>query len=119
MEKRILAVEDDQDILDIYEYIFMEAGYEISTLSTGAGLFQKIDVFRPSLILMDVNLGEFRGTDLCRKLKDNPNYQHIVVLLVSAERHLTTLAYGSGADGILAKPFDIEVLLQQADRYLD
>lgn len=109
--KRILAVEDDKDILDIYQHIFNEAGYEVYTSLTGKDLQELISEFHPALVLLDINLGELNGVDLCRQLKDDPTTAGISVLLVSANLHISELVTLSGADGYIPKPFDLEDLL--------
>jgi DNA-binding response OmpR family regulator len=116
--KRILAVEDDHDILELYRYIFSEAGYEINTSSTGRDLIQLILAFRPALILLDVNLGELNGADLCRQIKGNPQTAGTIVVLVSANLQIFELLLRSGADGFIPKPFDLEDLLERTAGYL-
>jgi DNA-binding response OmpR family regulator len=109
--KRILAVEDNEDILDLYQHIFNEAGYEVSTSSTGKNLAELITTFHPALVLLDVNLGELNGVDLCRQIKADPLNAGIIVVLVSANLHSRELLFLSGADGFIAKPFDLDNLL--------
>jgi DNA-binding response OmpR family regulator len=115
--KRILAVEDDEDILDIYQHIFNEAGYEVFTSLTGKDLQELISEFHPALVLLDINLGELSGVDLCRQLKDDPATAGITVLLVSANLHIRELVLLCGADGYIAKPFDLEELLLRTAVY--
>jgi DNA-binding response OmpR family regulator len=116
--KRVLAVEDDKDILELYAYIFNEAGYEVCTSSTGKNLAEQIREFHPALVVLDVDLGELNGGDLCRQIKADPENNGIIVLLVSANTRIKELMLHSGADGFLAKPFDLEELLLCTASYL-
>jgi DNA-binding response OmpR family regulator len=116
--KRILAVEDDRDILELYAYIFNEAGYEVATSSTGKDLAQQIGIFHPALVVLDVDLGELNGGDLCRQIKADPNNAGIIVILVSANTKVKELMLHSGADGFIAQPFDLEDLLLRTASYL-
>jgi DNA-binding response OmpR family regulator len=115
--KKILAVEDDRDILELYEYIFNEAGYEVSTSATGKDLSTLIDTFHPAVILLDVDLGELNGADLCRQLKANPATKALFVVLVSANLNIREIMLRSGADAFIAKPFDLDNLLRCTATY--
>jgi cyanophycinase len=110
-EVKVTTGLDDKDILDIYQHIFNEAGYEVYTSLTGKDLQELISEFHPALVLLDINLGELNGVDLCRQLKDDPTTAGISVLLVSANLHISELVTLSGADGYIPKPFDLEDLL--------
>lgn len=109
--KRILVVEDDEDILELYQYIYTEEGYEVKSSATGKDLPAIIDSFHPALVILDVNLGELNGAELCYAIKADPSTSQILVLLVSANLHSEELIYHSGADGIIEKPFDLDDLL--------
>ena len=111
--KKILVVEDDQDILELYEYIYSYEGYEVMGSATGIDLSALIDTFRPGLVILDVDLGELNGAELCRAIKTDPATSQIVVFLVSANLHSAQLKYHSGADGLIAKPFDLDDLLKR------
>jgi DNA-binding response OmpR family regulator len=115
--KRILAVEDDEDILYLYQHIFREAGYEVGTSSTGRDLPVLINTFHPALVILDVNLGQLNGIDICRQIKADPTTCEIIVLLVSANLPIKELLLRSGANGFIAKPFDLDDLLAKTAGY--
>lgn len=112
MSKKILAVDDDNDILDVIQIILEDEGYEVSTLANGKYVFDMVDQNRPDLILLDVMLGGLDGRDICRALKENPDYKEIPVVMISASHNLNNLLLMPGApDNFLAKPFDIDKLI--------
>ena len=109
--RRILAVDDDKDILDVLQYILEDSGYEVETLSDGHFLFDKINAHMPDLILLDIMLGNLDGRDLCRAVKATDATHDIPVVLISAS-HVASAAGLKGApDAFIAKPFDIDDLL--------
>jgi len=117
--KRILAVDDNLDILNILCYILEDSGYEVETLSDGHFLFDKIKENTPDLILLDVMLGDMDGRKLCREVKQTAATHDIPVILISASHNLADIFAQKGApDDFVAKPFDMYVLLNSIERQL-
>ncbi|MDB5086499.1 MAG: response regulator [Mucilaginibacter sp.] len=110
--RRILAVDDDKDILEILQYILEDSGYEVETLSDGHFLFEKIKANMPDLILLDIMLGNMDGRDLCKAVKAKYETHDIPVILISASHNVAGSMNQKGApDAFIAKPFDIDDLL--------
>src|ERR1700709_2915009 len=103
---RILAVDDDRDILEVLQFILEDSGYEVDTLSDGHYLFEKIKAHVPDLILLDVMLGNMDGRELCKTVKMNQQTHDIPVVMVSASHTAVDAMNKTGApDAFLAKPF--------------
>jgi DNA-binding response OmpR family regulator len=116
---RILAVDDDKDILEVLQFILEDSGYEVKTLSDGNQLFQKISEQHPDLILMDIMLNGLDGRDLCKNVKLNLSTHTIPVIMISASHNLSDVLHEECApNDFLAKPFDINVLLNKIQRQL-
>jgi|ERR1700761_2734836 two-component system phosphate regulon response regulator PhoB len=114
MGKRILVLDDDQDILDIVSFILTEDGYEVETLPTGHQAAEVIGQFHPDLILMDVMLADLDGRVICRKLKETITTSHIPVILISGTHDLADSLNQQGApNDFIPKPFDIDLLLSK------
>jgi len=86
--RRILAVDDDKDILDVLQFILEDSGYEVDTLSDGHYLFEKIKAQEPDLILLDIMLGNLDGRDLCKEVKTKEETHDIPVILISASHNV-------------------------------
>jgi two-component system phosphate regulon response regulator PhoB len=118
--RRILAVDDDSDILEVLQYILEDSGYEVITLADGHNLFDKIKESQPDLILLDIMLGNLDGRDLCKSVKARIETHDIPVILISASHEVSKTLNQIGApDDFIAKPFDIDVLLRSIHRQLD
>ena len=119
--RRILAVDDDNDILEVLKYILEDSGYEVETLSNGYNLFSTIREHQPDLILLDIMLGGLDGRELCKHLKAGKETHNIPVILISASHYVSpnTSHQGGGPDDFIAKPFDIDVLLRSIKRQLN
>lgn len=113
MSKKILAVDDDNDILDVIRIILEDEGYEVLTLANGKHVFDIVEENDPDLILLDVMLGGLDGRDICRALKQHDTFKKIPVVMISASHNLNNLLLMPGApNNFLAKPFDIDKLIE-------
>ncbi len=119
MSKRILVIDDDEDILDILHIIFRESGYEVILSNTGEAAGH-IAVIRPDLVLLDVRIkgSAQTGAEICRAIKANYDTEHLPVMLVSAETDLDLVARDCAADAYVHKPFDIFELLMRVKEFL-
>jgi DNA-binding response OmpR family regulator len=119
--RRILAVDDNKDILEILQYILEDYGYEVDTLTDGRYLFDRIRQKNPDLILLDIMLGDMDGRELCKEVKTQAETHNIPVILISASHNIDDNIYmqqlGAPND-FIAKPFDINVLLNSVQRQL-
>lgn len=117
--QRILAVDDDRDILEILQLILEDKGYEVETLADGGHLFEKISQYKPDLIILDIMLGNLDGRKLCHELKSHAETRDIPVILLSASHTVYGNLHKNGnPDDFIAKPFDIDVLLNSVERQL-
>src|SRR5437660_1481055 len=104
MAKRILIIDDDEDILEILNIVFQGEGFDVVISNTGETA-EHIDVIHPDLVLLDVRiLGyEKRGNEICAEIRKRYPQAKLPVLLVSAESDIAMLAEGCGANGFLKK----------------
>lgn len=112
MKNRILLVDDNEFMLSIMSQILCKQGYEVETLSRAAGLFEYMDTYQPSLIILDAQLPDGDGRDLCSIIKQSKNFHNISVVICSGIAEIEDCYKQSGPpDAILSKPFDIDQLL--------
>jgi DNA-binding response OmpR family regulator len=114
MYKKILAVDDDADMLEFLNTLLVQNGYEVQTLSQGEKVFNAVATFKPDLILMDVMLGGMDGSMICSALKANPDTKHIPVISISGYYHAGAKVFNDneGApNDFLLKPFSIKSLI--------
>jgi len=112
MSKKILAVDDDKDILEVIKIILEDEGYEVATKSNGEEMISAITNLKPDLILLDVMLGSTDGRDICRAIKDHSIFKFIPIIMISASHNLKSLLKLPGSpNDFLSKPFDIDSLI--------
>jgi two-component system response regulator VicR len=119
MQKRILIIEDDPDILEILNIIFTEEGFEVILSPTGDES-NRLAQINPNVILLDVRLknSDQNGTDICIKIKSQKETCHVPVILLSAEDNLAIITKECGADAFVIKPFDIAYLAEKVQLLL-
>ena len=119
MKKRVLAIDDDEDILNILDIILQDEGIEPSLFSTGIPVEQIVDL-KPDLILLGVRIAGYvkTGSQICGEIKQLKNSQKIPVVLVSAEANLAMIAAKCEADGFISKPFDIFNFVEKVKEFL-
>ena len=118
MAKKIWVVDDDESILEVLQIVLESAGYDVQTSLNGESL-RHLDPQRlPDLILLDVLLSGADGREICKDLNSRENTRRIPVILLSAHSDASKAADGSGANAFLAKPFDVEALIQMVQKHL-
>lgn len=107
---KIIVVDDSADLLLLISIIIKMAGHESISLTSPVELMQKLDEYRPDLIIIDVNLGYYNGKEVCKNIKANPMGKNIPVLLTSASAESMADFRDFDADDILEKPFELSVI---------
>ncbi len=115
---RILVVDDDTDILSVMEILLTMKGFEVEVTAKGENTFPKIHTFMPDLILLDVLISGHDGRTICKQLKSNEATRHIPVIMFSAHPAGATTIADCGADDFIAKPFDVNNLIQKVNTQL-
>ena len=115
MSKRILAIDDDPDVLDMYSLILMGEGYKVKTLLSPDNMAGAIFDFVPDLILLDIQMGYYNGLEICSKLKANPMTSNIPVFIISAHESIHKAKTEYGANDYIVKPFEISYFLEKID----
>lgn len=107
MTNRILAVDDNQVNLKVVSATLAQANYEVFTATSGPEALGRLSEVKPDLILLDINMPDMDGYEVCRRLRANPITAHIPVIMLTAHDTLEEKMKGfeAGADDYLTKPF--------------
>ena len=116
MERRqILVVDDYPGARYLRSRILSNGGYEVLEASTGAEALALARTLKPSLILLDVNLPDIGGFEVCERLKEDPDTATIPVIQITGawlSEEDRRRGLGSGADAYLVEPVDDTTLLR-------
>jgi len=117
--KKILVVDDNQEILEVIELILELEGYQVSALIDANHFNERLTAFKPDLILLDVMLGSLDGRDLCNSLKADKVTVNIPVIMISASHNLNDMQNRvCYPNDFIAKPFDIDNLISKVNQQL-
>lgn len=116
-QKRIMIADDDPGIVDAVEMLLEFEGYEVSSTVNGSTVLDMKDEL-PDLLLLDIWMSGTDGRDICKQLKQNDKLKDIPVIMVSASRDIERSAMNAGANDFLAKPFEMNDLLQKIENLI-
>lgn len=116
--KKILIIEDEQDILDMATMILEDEGYEVCGISEYPGFESTVNSCGADLVLLDLNLRGYRGEDICRYIKKSEALKHTPVVIMSANRDLQVVKEEAGADGYISKPFDLTDFINLVKQFI-
>ena len=118
--KTILHVEDNEDNRQIVRDLFEFKGYTVIEAFDGQEGLHKAREFKPSLILMDIQLPKMNGYETTRAIKSDPSLEAIPVIVITsyALSGDDQKAFNVGADDYLAKPYKPKDLLEKVEAWL-
>jgi two-component system, sensor histidine kinase and response regulator len=110
----ILNVDDNEPHRYVRSRILLDAGFTAYNAATGQQALEMAALYHPELILLDINLPDIDGIEVCRRLKSAPENASLLILQISASATTAphaTEALNNGADAYLAEPVDSTVLI--------
>lgn len=116
----ILVVDDELNNLHLLSEILSEKHYKIRRAINGSIALKSVQVILPDLILLDINLPDITGYEVCEHLKSNPATQHIPIIFISAlnETLDKVKAFSVGAVDYISKPFEVAEVIARIDNQL-
>lgn len=121
MTKKILIVEDEEDIMILLSAIFGDLeDYEVLCARDGEEALRVARVDNPDIILLDILLPKLNGYKVCKLIKSDLAMSHTKVLMLSGMTQKSELlkAQEAGADGYIAKPFSSTALVEKVEELL-
>jgi len=114
-KKRILLVEDEEDIASILKLNLEADGFDVQTLYSGENVLNEAIEYKPHIILLDVMIPEKDGFEVCKELKANSVTAPIPIIFLTAKtlEHNVISGLEIGADDYIAKPFSISVVISR------
>lgn len=110
--KRILVVDDEQDLCEILKFNLETEGYEVETANSAEEALE-MDIASFDLLLLDVMMGGMSGFQLAKQLKDNPMTANVPIIFLTARdtENDTVTGFNIGADDYISKPFSIREVM--------
>lgn len=119
MSKKILVIDDDEDILELLTYNLAKEGYEVKSAVNGLEGVELAKTYMPDLILMDIMMPVMDGIEAGKIIKTTEKLKHIhvVYLTARAEEYSEVAAFEIGADDYLTKPIKPRALLSRINAF--
>jgi DNA-binding response OmpR family regulator len=113
MKKKIVVIEDEDDILEVIRYNLTREGFDVICAKDGEQGLRLVKERGPTIVLLDLMLPGLDGIEVCRRLKGDPLTESIPIVMVTAkgEESDVVLGLGVGADDYVTKPFSPKELV--------
>jgi two-component system, OmpR family, alkaline phosphatase synthesis response regulator PhoP len=118
-EFKILAIDDEKDILLLLKFNLESEGYHVKIASSGKEAIEVAKEFNPDLILLDIMMPEIDGIETCRRFREMEKFQstYIVFLTARVEEYSEVAAFDAGADDYITKPIKPRALISRINSF--
>ena len=116
VERAILAVEDDPDIMSLLQEVLTSEGYTVVPVRSGEDAVEAARGRSIGLMLLDLGLPDLHGNDVLVLLKSHPATSDVPIIVISAKPH--ELRNVSFVEAVIAKPFDLHEVLFEVEKVL-
>ena len=113
--KRILIIDDDPDLRTVMDISLQKHGYVVDTASKKDEVMDKLEEFKPSVVLLDVLLSGYDGRTICQQIKGQDTTKDVSVIMVSAHPSAGENISSYGADDFIGKPFNVDTLIRKLE----
>lgn len=118
---KVLVVEDEDNIALALDFLMTREGYDHDRIASGGEAMARIRETHPDLVLLDVMLPEISGYEICQSVRMDPALADVKILMMTARGSAIERRKGIalGADGFIAKPFELKELREEVRRLLE
>ena len=115
--KKVLVIDDDDELADVVRQVLRDAGYSVATVRHGAAALELVRHISPDLILLDLTMPIMDGWSFVAQYRRHGKTEARIVLL-TGNSHAPEIAETLSADGYVTKPFDLTDLMAVVRREL-
>lgn len=114
-KRRILLVDDDEDILDLLTYNLSREGYAVKTLADSTQVLPEARAFHPDLVILDLMMTPFNGIEACRMIRGEQTFQDIYIFFLTAKSdgYYQHAAFNVGGDEFVEKIIGLKPLMSK------
>ena len=118
-KNKVLIVDDEQDILDMLQYIMEKEGYNVKIARSGPEALKVSLEFQPKLILLDIMMPQMDGIETCRNLREVEELKDAIIVFLTArsEEYSEIAAFEAGANDYIVKPIKPRALVSRISSY--
>lgn len=118
--KKVLIIDDEEDIRELIQYNLEKEGFEVSTAENGRVGLDRLNEKKPDLILLDVMMPEMDGMEVCEIIRKNNKFNDVVICFLTArnEDYSQIAGLDLGGDDYISKPVKPKVLVSRINALL-
>jgi DNA-binding response OmpR family regulator len=115
VNRKILIADDEPSIVVALDYLLRRSGYEVLVARNGDEALKQVEEHVPDLVLLDVMMPLRSGYDVCKRIRERAEWQHIRIVMLSAKGRDAEVNTGmaAGADLYVTKPFATRELVEK------
>jgi DNA-binding response OmpR family regulator len=120
VSKKILIADDEPNIVTALEFLLQRSGYEVLLAQDGIEALKQVEQHVPDLVLLDVMMSQKSGYEVCQRMRERADWQHIKIIMLSAKGREAEVNKGLsiGADSYVTKPFSNKDLVAKIEELL-
>jgi DNA-binding response OmpR family regulator len=120
MAKKVLIADDEPNIVTSLEFLLRQRGYDVRVANAGDDALRAVAEFEPQLVLLDVMMPRMSGYEVCQKIRENPDWNGMRIIMLSAKGRDVEVTKGMavGADAYVTKPFSTKDLVARVQQML-
>jgi two-component system alkaline phosphatase synthesis response regulator PhoP len=113
----VLIVDDEPNILLSLQFLMKNAGYDVRIAEDGDEALVELERAAPDLVLLDVMMPKRDGFDVCQKIRTNPKWKHVRIIILTARGRPVEREKGMalGADDYITKPFSTKAVIARVE----
>ena len=121
MSQKVLIADDEENIVISLEFLLRQAGYDLRIARNGEEALRLVESFQPDLVLLDVMMPQINGFEVCRRIRQNPEYTQMKVIMLTAKEREVEITKGMalGANAYVVKPFSTKELMRDVKQLLE
>jgi two-component system, OmpR family, alkaline phosphatase synthesis response regulator PhoP len=120
LSKKILIADDEPNIVAAVKFLLERNGYEVHVARNGEEALKLVEACNPDLVLLDVMMPLRSGYEVCKRIREHADWQHIKIIMLSAKGRDAEVSKGLaiGADHYITKPFSTQELVAKINGLL-
>ena len=119
MPKRIMLVDDERDLTNIFHQMLGNSGHEVVEVANGSDVYRRVLAEHFDLVLLDYHLRDIKGDKVCEIIRSDEALKDLPVIIVTGYRNLDEAFFKAiGANEVLYKPVHREDLVRAVEKYL-
>jgi two-component system, OmpR family, alkaline phosphatase synthesis response regulator PhoP len=121
VRKKVLIADDEPNIVTAVEFLLQRNGYEVHIARNGDEALKLVEACNPDLVLLDVMMPVRSGYEVCKRIREHPDWRHIKIIMLSAKGRDAEVNKGLaiGADLYVTKPFSTRDLMGKISELLE